>query len=420
MKRKNVGETSEIARIYESSLRSMVALVPLLAIVYLTLYQDPDLLVLQHGLHQFTVVVAVLVAGFLSSVMWRCYTASRRPFLSSLTLAFLGFAIVYAPHGIFCLAEQHDEMLCALFGPAARMTMAAFLFGGLLQCGRPRESLSCLSREGFWWRATGMFLVLDLALVGATSLPPSVTAFLRMSFEAGALLLTVAAIFVIARRRPDSSVLVTFTIALAIFAQSSLAYLIGDAWNHQWWLAHLIFSAGLLLLSYAGIRLLRDKGAFYRSYSQDGMIRRLRTANLELSRRAATDSLTGASSRGHFFERMSTEWARARREGTDLSLLLVDLDHFKHINDEWGHQAGDEVLKAFVAEARSTLRDADVIGRVGGEEFAILLPKDDGVEASRVAERLRARVDSMAPRNAGDQRAHVTICVGPQHRISFP
>lgn len=109
----------------------------------------------------------------------------------------------------------------------------------------------------------------------------------------------------------------------------------------------------------------------------------------ELRRLATTDVLTGLVNRRHFFERAEQELARVRRYGEPAALILLDADHFKRINDTWGHGAGDEVLRRLAAVLREVPRITDLAGRLGGEEFGVLLPATD-LEAARVlAERLR-------------------------------
>lgn len=130
----------------------------------------------------------------------------------------------------------------------------------------------------------------------------------------------------------------------------------------------------------------------------------------ELIRLATTDSLTGIANRRSFFEQLEREWARARRHARTLSLMMFDLDHFKHVNDSHGHAVGDLVLAALVDEARGLLRADDVLGRLGGEEFAILLPEVDLQGAAAAAERLRERLGARrveAP--AGPVRCTVSV-----------
>jgi diguanylate cyclase (GGDEF)-like protein len=110
-------------------------------------------------------------------------------------------------------------------------------------------------------------------------------------------------------------------------------------------------------------------------------------------RMAAVDGLTGLANRRAFDEALTTEVRRARRTGQALSLILLDADHFKRVNDNHGHHAGDDVLRA-IGRALAGGRATDVPARYGGEEFAVLLPSCAGTEAVRVAERLRAAINA--------------------------
>ncbi|MGY4403605.1 diguanylate cyclase (GGDEF)-like protein/PAS domain S-box-containing protein [Bradyrhizobium sp. USDA 3315] len=108
---------------------------------------------------------------------------------------------------------------------------------------------------------------------------------------------------------------------------------------------------------------------------------------------ARSDGLTGLANRRHFDEQLQAEWERARREGTPLSLLLLDVDHFKNFNDQYGHQAGDACLRS-VARVLSeqARRPADVAARYGGEEFALLLPNTDATGCMEVGERVQQSI----------------------------
>ncbi len=108
---------------------------------------------------------------------------------------------------------------------------------------------------------------------------------------------------------------------------------------------------------------------------------------------ATTDYLTGLANHRDFQENLKSEMSRAERYTRPLSLLMVDIDHFKHINDQHGHQAGDEALRVLAGVIRGDIRDSDLAARYGGEEFAIILPETGGQEARLAAERLRAAVE---------------------------
>ncbi len=118
-------------------------------------------------------------------------------------------------------------------------------------------------------------------------------------------------------------------------------------------------------------------------------------AEQDLKRLATTDYLTGTFNRRYFFEACERELNRAQRYSHPTTVLMVDIDQFKNINDTHGHAAGDEALVCFSATCRDLLRGEDILGRFGGEEFAILLPETDKTGAAQVAERLRARIEKV-------------------------
>lgn len=129
------------------------------------------------------------------------------------------------------------------------------------------------------------------------------------------------------------------------------------------------------------------------------------------------DPLTGEMNRGHFLERAAEEQERARRYQHPLGLLMLDLDFFKEINDQYGHAGGDCVLETVCKRWRTVLRKVDLLGRLGGEEFAILLPDSDQNASWTVAERLRCAVADK-PIKFGDQQINCTVS-GGMAMVSF-
>lgn len=116
----------------------------------------------------------------------------------------------------------------------------------------------------------------------------------------------------------------------------------------------------------------------------------------ELRAMAARDPLTGVSNRGHFAEMGAIEVERSQRHGRELSVAMLDMDHFKAVNDTHGHACGDAVLRLIVKAAERELRSGDVLGRVGGEEFALLMPETGLDDSSAIAERIRERIAGQA------------------------
>ena len=125
------------------------------------------------------------------------------------------------------------------------------------------------------------------------------------------------------------------------------------------------------------------------------MVRRIRRYTQMLLKVAATDPLTGALNRRSFAEQAQAELNRAERHGRATTVLMLDADRFKAINDRYGHAGGDAVLRAFAASMKAALRPSDLLGRFGGEEFAVLLAETGADDALTVAERIRGVVESL-------------------------
>ncbi|MBB1520956.1 sensor domain-containing diguanylate cyclase [Aquipseudomonas guryensis] len=121
----------------------------------------------------------------------------------------------------------------------------------------------------------------------------------------------------------------------------------------------------------------------------------LQSANDQLKHLSRTDRLTGLNNRGHWEEELKREYSRHRRYGSTAALVMFDIDHFKKVNDTYGHQAGDKVIQAVADVVRKEARDTDIAGRYGGEEFVILLPDVDSAGARLFAERLRQKTEAL-------------------------
>ncbi|HNQ05499.1 MAG TPA: diguanylate cyclase [Thiobacillaceae bacterium] len=154
--------------------------------------------------------------------------------------------------------------------------------------------------------------------------------------------------------------------------------------------------SGLMLVGVLGLR---------------ALFTNMRRQERELVHLATIDGLTHASNRRHALQLARAELVRQRRTGRPLAVLILDLDHFKKINDGYGHAVGDAVLAAVAAACMAGLRGMDVFGRLGGEEFVIVLPETDAAQALASAERLRTRVAALEVA-AGDHVARVTVSIG--------
>lgn len=148
------------------------------------------------------------------------------------------------------------------------------------------------------------------------------------------------------------------------------------------WLSAAVIALLMLVVLMVGILML----ALMRIYQQNGALRH----------QSQTDTLTGLYNRRRMYQIAEQELSRIQRNGGSLGLVLIDLDHFKQINDTYGHPAGDAVLKAFAALLNREIREIDIAVRMGGEEFAVIMPASDTASAHALAERIRKAVATLS------------------------
>jgi diguanylate cyclase (GGDEF)-like protein len=184
-----------------------------------------------------------------------------------------------------------------------------------------------------------------------------------------------------------------------------------------WWLTWWARSLALLLLiavvvSWPLIRLKRQReiSAMLETKVTERTAE-LAEANVRLEQASRTDPLTGLPNRRHFLQRADEQLALYRRYGRPFAIALADVDNFKSVNDRWGHDAGDIVLKSVSETFRRNIRESDMVARWGGEEFIILLPECDGDGATHVVEKVRAAVEQHAV-PIGDTTLSISITVG--------
>src|SRR3569623_311505 len=183
----------------------------------------------------------------------------------------------------------------------------------------------------------------------------------------------------------------------------------GAARNLLWYLFRMDVSLRSALVSATAVRDAYGRFVISRSSLFD-LTERIRL-EAELARQARGDVLTGLNYRRHFFELAERELARSKRHAQGFSILMLDVDHFKAVNDTYGHDAGDEVLRRLSEVCIETLREIDIVGRIGGEEFAVLLPETAGVRAVDAAERLRLAIAAAAVPARGES-VHFTVSIG--------
>ena len=138
----------------------------------------------------------------------------------------------------------------------------------------------------------------------------------------------------------------------------------------------------------------------------------LRIRNTELEASSRTDALTGLPNRRHLQEQLAAATSASRRHGGSVAVLMVDVDHFKRVNDRLGHAGGDHVLRRIALALATACRAVDVAGRWGGEEFLVVSPDNDADGAAALAERIRASAEAESIEVDGAERVSVTVSVG--------
>jgi diguanylate cyclase (GGDEF)-like protein len=415
-----------VTKAYSRLLLAGFALIPAYLIGYLFFFQDPALKFENHVFHEIAIVGATLAGLFVTYVAWRCYKSSGEPLLRWMTLGFLGYVLIYALHGAFTGMAHHNIWLFLLYGPASRLVMAILLFVALLSYPLLPHAEDERTKPRPWMLWIALFLAIDVAVAFVAYSPFAGSPWVRLSMEGGALIFSALNVAVLLQRRIRSPLMVVFAISITAFALSSLGFIVAKPWNHMWWLAHAIFAAGFFLLSYGVVKAFHTTRSFSTIYSQEELMAKLsdsmertrsaleevQRTNEKLELLAATDPLTGADNRRRFIGQVEAEIARFRRSGVPFCVLALDLDNFKYINDRYGHQVGDDVLKVFVQKCVAAIRPYDGVARVGGEEFMVLLPQAALQAAWVVAERLRTTVADALFESGTQQLTTVTVSIG--------
>lgn len=187
-----------------------------------------------------------------------------------------------------------------------------------------------------------------------------------------------------------------------------------QAWKHQAWLTIGVVASLLVIVVSMGRLLILDIQRRIRTeVSLVSTREELLMVNRKLEVLAAQDQLTGLANRRHFDDTLKIESRRAGREGTPLSLLLIDVDHFKGFNDTYGHVAGDQCLRAAGQKLQQCLkRSGDLAAHYGGEEFTLILPNTDAAGALTVAELVLEHISALGVEHQGSPFGRVTVSIG--------
>lgn len=307
------------ARIYQRLLELGFALLPLLGVAYLIWSGSGEQKLEALGLHGLVIAVATVQGSFIAWVAWRCFVHGGDPFLRWLALGFAGFTLIYLPHGLFTPLARDHAALFLLYGPISRLVLAGCLTAAVFRFATPPLAVEQRSARPFWPRWIGAFLLINGAAAWLAHTPWGQAIYLRLALEAAALGLSLFALAAMSQQAGRSPLMTLFASALANFAQASLAFLLASPWNHLWWLGHVIFAIGFLVLSYGVLRAYFTSHSFDLVFSQDELFERLYESNAALTR-----ALAHAQDANSELEQRNRELQAARRDFQSLFAMAPD------------------------------------------------------------------------------------------------
>jgi hypothetical protein len=243
-----------LIKIYKVLVLSSGTLVPLAAIGYLSLFIDPKIKFDSSIAHEMAISFATLTLVFVTVIAYRSYQRTGDPFLRFLTLAVLGFVVIYAPHGLLTRMANHNVVLFLIFGPASRLVTSIYLLIGLLRLNRAPDAMALRTNPRRWWPHVLLFIILDLLLFFLASSSIGVGTFHLRIIESVSLAFFGLSALLMLFLRPTAPWMPYHLVALLVFMQAAVAFLMARPWNHMWWLAHAISVAGFFILGYEVIR----------------------------------------------------------------------------------------------------------------------------------------------------------------------
>lgn len=328
---------------------------PLAGISYLQLFGNPQLKANSIHFHEIAISFALLASAFITWVAYQNYKTSGEQFLRFVTLAFLSFVMLYAPHGILSQASTHHLTLFLIFGPISRLTMGAYLFFGIMRFKREPDDLAVRTKKSLWWPHILLFTVGVLTIYAVGTYYHFAVIQIK-TIEALSLVVFVASILLMLFRGIRKLLMWYHLFAQLLFIQASIAFLLSTPWNHMWWLAHAISGAGFFLLGYAVMRAHQTTKSFGSIYSEVELYDTLhaRTAALESANqqleengRQLVQALEDRQREAKERERLIVDLEAALSKVRTLSGLLPICSSCKNIRDDQGYW---KQMEAYISE----------------------------------------------------------------------
>lgn len=208
-------------------------------------------------------------------------------------------------------------------------------------------------------------------------------------------------------------IILSFIVGLGFIMETVIAFMISKPWSSTWWLAHNLFLTSYLVigLGVAYSYFSKEKYGFFDVFGQiENYTKLLEEKNTELSTIANHDSLTGLSNRRYFMTTAAAFIKQAEKENRHFSLMFIDLDYFKAVNDRFGHETGDQLLIIIAKKISSLIKATDIASRVGGDEFVLLIKDVDRSQIEVIARRILDRVTETIIVNGN--KCHIGVSIG--------
>lgn len=389
-----------------------IVIIPVIILYYLLTYHN---LVLMNGdVHFYLVSFSSLIAFYISISAYREYKKTNIAKLYFISLGFIGLAVIYSFHAfitpnmtLFTLF-QFPDIKCnismfMLFGDSSRLWLALMLIlpDNLFEYNRKIKKIL----NGKTIIIVGIFIFLISLIV---LLNPEVIPNLKTDTGVdtySAVLLKVAILLFLGistlkyyysySAKPNLSIL-SIVVGLVLIMETTVFFNISKAWSSAWWLAHDLFLLSFVAIG-AGIvysHLSENKICYFDVLGQvKNYVRLLEESNQKLITLANHDILTGLPNRNAFYDFLNQYISTENHDELKAGILFIDIDGFKQVNDRYGHDIGDTVLKIVAQKIKSCIKQNDVASRIGGDEFVALVKDVNEEQLCQISKRLIDRLN---------------------------
>ncbi len=389
-------------------------------------------------LHFYYVVISSIIALLVGIAAYYEYKKNKKEKIFYIAIGFIGVSIFYTFHALvtpgmtifqpFVFADKLSNIsIFVLLGDLSRLWLAVMMFIPENLFGENHK----IKKYYNGYSLIILFLIMT-ALVYFGLLNPSIfPAFKNADLTDTyiAILTKVATLLFLGinalryyysyKAKPNLSIL-AFIVGILLVMETATIFMISKPWSETWWLAHNSFLLSYIVIGFGVLYSYFGKEK-YEFFDVIGQINKntkiLEEKNNELSTLANYDALTGLANRRNFMTTTEKYIEDAKRENKEFALMFIDLDHFKIINDKYGHQTGDEFLIISSKKIISTIKSSDVASRLGGDEFVLLLKDIDKEQIENIAKRILEKLSEPTIINGNTciAGASIGISIYPKH-----